>query len=107
MSDQLITQAKKALNITVPTYRHEIKGNTVKLWLYGGDGKPVVWKPTTPGIADDFRHIKGVGAKSSRCIIDAGIRTLDQLRQIDEQTLLDTPGLTPTTVTAILKWQKE
>jgi hypothetical protein len=40
---ELLQQAIKALKINVPIMRHEVKGNTVTLWLYGRS-EPVTWR---------------------------------------------------------------
>lgn len=43
---QLINQARQALQINVPVYRVKVKDNTVTFYLYGHT-EPLVWtKPT-------------------------------------------------------------
>ena len=44
---KIVQQAIKALNINVPIYRAEVKGNTVTLFLYNHRA-PVTWsRPTS------------------------------------------------------------
>jgi hypothetical protein len=46
VNDNLIAQAVRELGIRVPVLRVEAHGNGgLKLWLYGGQGEPVVWEP--------------------------------------------------------------
>jgi hypothetical protein len=41
-SEQTLLKAVvKRLKIDRPILKYEIKGRTIKLWLYGGDGTPV------------------------------------------------------------------
>jgi hypothetical protein len=40
---QLLSAVVKRLKIDRPILRYEVKGRTVKLWLYGGDGNPVTY----------------------------------------------------------------
>ncbi len=47
----LLAQAVAELGITVPVMRAEASGTGLKLWLYGGDGKPVTWRPKAPAQA--------------------------------------------------------
>ncbi len=45
VDQNLLAQAVAELGITVPVMRAETSGKGLKLWLYGGDGKPVTWMP--------------------------------------------------------------
>jgi hypothetical protein len=46
VNDNLIAQAVRDLSIDVPVIRVEAYGNGgLKLWLYGGQGEPVIWEP--------------------------------------------------------------
>jgi hypothetical protein len=45
VNDNLIAQAVRELGISVPVLRVEAHGSGLKLWLYGGQGEPVVWEP--------------------------------------------------------------
>lgn len=43
--DQLLVEALRALKINVPVMHSEVKGNVIKLWLYGQThAKPTIWR---------------------------------------------------------------
>jgi hypothetical protein len=104
-NDTLLKQASEALGIDQPIAASRVTGNSVEIWLYGGDGEPLVWTRTArgehaqPGPAlrgmADFRIIPGVGGAIYRALRDAGISTWAQLKTAEDDKLLAIPRLSP------------
>lgn len=63
--EDLLARAVRELKVDVPVLRYEKSGDGLKLWLYGGDGKPVTWKPKAEKSTSTVKKSTPAAKKSS------------------------------------------